>query len=85
MGCCYGGRVARRWAACVLVSTAALAGCSSSYEPARSPRIVTVMEGGVPHFVKDGRDYGGPLFGGGLVHAVQGNPRAEAEACTGAT
>jgi hypothetical protein len=29
--------------ACMLVSTAALAGCSSSYEQARSPRIVTVM------------------------------------------
>jgi hypothetical protein len=71
-----------RWAIRVLL-VPTLVGCSSSYEPARSPRIVTVMEGGAPHFVKDGMDYGSPLFGGGLVDAVEGNARAEAEARTG--
>ena len=58
-------------------------GCSSSYQPARSPRIVTVIDGGSPVFVKDGTSYGGPLFGGGVVDAVRGNPRAEAEARAG--
>jgi hypothetical protein len=58
-------------------------GCSSSYQPARSPRIVTVIDGGGPAFVKDGVNYGGPLFGGGVVDAVRGNARAEGEARTG--
>ena len=58
-------------------------GCSSGYEPARSPRITTVVEGGMPTFVKDGERYGGPTFGVGLVHAVHGNPRAEQQARVG--
>ena len=57
--------------------------CSSGYEPARSPRISTVMESGWPTFVKDGTRYGNPAFGVGLVHAVQGNPRAEEQARIG--
>lgn len=60
-----------------------LQGCSSSYQPARSPRIVIVMKGGAPSFVKDGTSYGSPLFGSGLVDAVHGNPRAESEARVG--
>ncbi|MEO7035103.1 MAG: hypothetical protein ABI548_14395 [Polyangiaceae bacterium] len=58
-------------------------GCSSSYQPARSPRIVTVMESGMPTFVKDGQSYGSPAFGSGLVDAVQGNPRATQQARLG--
>ena len=70
--------------ACLTVaSLPIIQGCSSSYQPARSPRIVTVIDGGGPAFVKDGIDYGGPLFGGGVVDAVRGNPRAEGEARTG--
>ncbi len=58
-------------------------GCSSSYEPVRSPRIVTVVESGMPTFVKDGQSYGSPMFGSGLVDAVQGNPRATQQARLG--
>jgi len=58
-------------------------GCSSSYEPARSPRIVTVVEGGQPTFVKDGERVGNTTFGMGLVDAVQGNPEAEHHATVG--
>jgi len=56
------------------------AGCSSSYEPARSPRIVTLVEGGTPKFVRDGERIGSPAFGSGLVDAVHGNPEAERHA-----
>ncbi len=66
-----------------LTSLSTLQGCSSSYQPAQSPRIVTVIRGGTPVFVKDGTSYGSPLFGSGLVDAVRGNPRAEDEARTG--
>lgn len=58
-------------------------GCSSRYEPARSPRIVTVMDAGTPTFVKDGEHIGAVGFGGGLADAVRGNPRAEHEARVG--
>ena len=58
-------------------------GCSSSYEPARSPRIVTVVEGGQPTFVKDGERIGNTTFGTGLVEAVEGNPEAEHHATVG--
>ena len=60
-----------------------LIGCSSSYQPARSPRIVTVVESGMPTFVKDGRSHGGPALGVGLVDAVRENPRAERQARLG--
>jgi hypothetical protein len=41
------------------------------------------MDEGSPHVVRDGRDQGGFTFGGGVVDAVQGNPRAENEARKG--
>ena len=67
----------------VPVGLSLLAGCSSSYEPARSPRIETVVDGGQPTFVKDGERVGSLTFGTGLVDAVQGNPRAEHHARVG--
>jgi len=57
--------------------------CTSSYEPARSPRIATVMDGGQPTFVKDGQHFGSQVWGTGLVDAVEGNPRAEHHARVG--
>src|SRR5947207_14437074 len=67
----------------VLLGLVVLQGCSSSYEPAKSPRIVTVIEGGQPTFVKNGERIGGPAFGSGLVEAVEGNPEAEHHATVG--
>jgi hypothetical protein len=70
----------------VLIGLLALffaAGCSSSYEPARSPRILTMVDDGAPTFVKDGMPVGAVGFGGGLADAVRGNPRAEREARVG--
>jgi len=58
-------------------------GCTSSYEPARSPRIETVVDGGQPTFVKDGVHFGGPVWGSGLADAVHGNPQAEHHARVG--
>jgi hypothetical protein len=59
-----------------------LQGCSSSYEPARSPRVAVVAEAAGPVVVKDGQHYGTLLFGG-VVDATQSNPRAEREARIG--
>lgn len=56
--------------------------CSSSYQPARSPRIAVIQEGGTPTLVRDGQKFSVGLFGGGLVDAVQGNPVAEEHAST---
>ena len=67
----------------VLLAVAFTAGCSSSYEPARSPRIVTVVEGGQPTFVKNGERIGGPAFGSGLADAVAANPEAQRQATIG--
>jgi hypothetical protein len=67
----------------VVLAVAFTAGCSSSYEPARSPRIVTVVEGGQPTFVKNGERIGGPAFGSGLADAVASNPEAERQATIG--
>jgi hypothetical protein len=67
----------------VLLAVVFTAGCSSSYEPARSPRIVTVVEGGQPTFVKNGERIGGPAFGSGLADAVASNPEAERQATIG--
>src|SRR6478735_6006973 len=67
----------------ILLALAFSQGCSSSYEPARSPRIVTVVEGGQPTFVKNGEHFGGPQFGSGLVEAVEGNAEAEHQATVG--
>jgi len=58
-------------------------GCSSSYEPARSPRIATVIDGGQPAFVKNGEHFGSAAFGTGLVHATEGNPEAQRQARIG--
>lgn len=58
-------------------------GCSSSYEPARSPRIAMVVESGQPTFVKNGERLGSPAFGGGLVDAVASNPEAQHQATIG--
>jgi hypothetical protein len=69
----------------VVLSLVFVQGCSSSYEPAKSPRIVTVVEGGQPTFVKDGERLGPTQFGGGLEDAVRGNPRAEHQARVGRT
>jgi len=66
-----------------LLGLSFVVGCSSRYEPARSPRIVTVMDAGTPTFVKDGERIGAVGFGGGLADAVRGNPRAEHEARVG--
>ncbi|HYP99373.1 MAG TPA: hypothetical protein VER96_11950 [Polyangiaceae bacterium] len=67
----------------ILLGLAFSQGCSSSYEPARSPRIVTVVEGGQPTFVKNGEHFGGPAFGSGLAEAVEGNAEAEHQATVG--
>lgn len=58
-------------------------GCSSSYQPARSPRITTVVHSGYPTWVKDGEHIGSPAFGTGLVDAVRDNPRAQHQARVG--
>jgi hypothetical protein len=47
-------------------------GCTTSYEPVRSPRIAIVDNGTT--FLKDGQRYDG---GSGLIDAVAGNPQAE--------
>jgi hypothetical protein len=72
-----------RFAAFLLALLPFVQGCSSSYEPARSPRIATVVAGSEPVFVKDGQRYGSAVYGFGLGDAVRGNPVAEAEARTG--
>jgi hypothetical protein len=57
-------------------------GCSSSYEPARSPHVSMVMEGGQVSFVRNGEHRHGLLIGNSLIDAVTGDPVAEAEAHT---
>jgi hypothetical protein len=52
-------------------------GCTTSYEPAKSPRIAIVDDGTT--FLKDGQRYDG---GSGLIEAVAGNPQAEEMART---
>src|SRR5450755_4367702 len=64
-----------------LLASILVCSCSSGYEPARSPRIAMVVDGGTPTFVKDGTRYRSTFFAGGLVDAVRGNPRAEEQAC----
>ena len=55
-------------------------GCSSSYEPARSPRVSMIYDGGQIAFVKNGVHYNGLLPGNSLIDAVDGDPQAESEA-----
>jgi hypothetical protein len=72
-----------RCAALLLFVLPALQGCSTAYEPARSPRVSVVMDGGSPVFLKDGQRSGNLVFGAGLADLVRSNPRAEAEAKLG--
>ena len=55
-------------------------GCASGYEPARSPRVAMMMDGGRPVFVRDGQHYESFLPSSALLDAVHGDPRAESEA-----
>ncbi len=50
--------------------------CMTTYEPRSSPRLVTVMEGGSPVLVKNGKRYSVALFGGELEDAVAPHARA---------
>jgi hypothetical protein len=70
----------RRFVAGLLMLS--VTGCSTSYRPADSPRISTALSGGSPTFFRDGKEYPGGLFFGGVEDAVHGNPRAEDEART---
>jgi hypothetical protein len=65
----------------VLVALMATA-CSSSYVPAKSPRIATVWRGGYPSYYRDGVEYPSGVLLDGVEDAVKGNPRAEEEAST---
>ena len=65
-----------------LVAAVFTCACSSGYEPAKSPRIAIVVEGGSPTFVKNGEHFGNSAFASGLVRAVNGNARAEEQALT---
>lgn len=64
------------------VTAMLLLGCSSSYRPPNSPRIAYTISGGAPALYKNGKEYPLGLFYGGVGDAVEGNPRAEAEART---
>jgi len=59
-----------------------LVGCSSSYQPANSPRISIAASAGSTTFYKEGKEYPAGFFLGGVEDAVRGNPRAEREART---
>jgi hypothetical protein len=73
----------RRYTACSLLLLALTQSCTSGYEPARSPRVAIVMEDGQLTFVKDGEHHHSFwLVGSSALDAVQGDPRAEAEART---
>jgi len=73
--------MARAWVGLLAVSCTI--GCTSSYEPARSPRIATVVDGGQPTFVKDGVHFGSQVWGTGLVDAVASNAQAQHHARVG--
>jgi hypothetical protein len=79
-GCRWWSRAPNRarGVACLLSLT--LAACSSSYYPARSPRIAVVSDQGRLTLVKEGRSYDVGFFGSGVVEAVEGNPTAEERA-----
>jgi hypothetical protein len=66
----------RALVSCLLLAAPLTSACTSThYEPARSPHLVKVSEG----YIRDGLKYP-EGFGGGLVEAVHGCARAEAEA-----
>ncbi len=56
-------------------------GCSSRYQPARSPHVRQLMRGGALVHIRDGVVYDSGIDRG-LADAVQDNPRAKAEAAT---
>ena len=56
--------------------------CSTSYQPVNSPRISFGLGGGILTLWKDGHETSIGLTYGGVLDAVRGNPRAEAEART---
>ncbi|HEY4107202.1 MAG TPA: hypothetical protein VGM44_25055 [Polyangiaceae bacterium] len=67
-----------------LLLIALTAGCSSSYEPAKSPHVTTIWEDGHLAYVRDGQHYTSSFFmGNAAIDAVHGDPRAEAEARKG--
>jgi hypothetical protein len=73
----------RRYTACSLLLLGLTQGCTSGYEPVRSPRVAMVMEGGQLTFVRDGEHHRSFLvMGSSVLDVVQGDPRAEAEART---
>lgn len=59
------------------LAAALLSACSTHYTPRSGPRIAMVIERGQPAYVRDGQRVPAGFFGGGLVHVVHGNPRAE--------
>jgi hypothetical protein len=69
----------RRWtrAALAIAIAAYASGCASTYMPRPGPRISLVMENGSYAYVRDGRTYAGGMFGGDIVEAVRGDPKAE--------
>jgi hypothetical protein len=69
----------RSWGCVALLAATA---CSSSYLPARSPRVATVWSGGNVSYYRDGVEYPSGFFLGGVEDAVTGNPHAEDEART---
>src|SRR5438094_9055620 len=61
---------------CLVVVVVGALGCSSHYIPQRPGQIGVIMQNGAPAYVRDGHVYEHGLLGGGLLDAVQGNPRA---------
>jgi hypothetical protein len=68
------------WISFGLLVALAATGCSSSYEPAKSPLIATAWRNGYPSYYRDGKEYPSGLLLDGVEDAVQGNPRAQEEA-----
>ncbi len=79
------GAVPSRWRLKTILGGFALltaTACSSSYVPARSPRIAIALDDGGLAFYKNGTEYEAGVFLGGVKEVVKGNPRAEDEART---
>jgi hypothetical protein len=64
-------------AAAILGGCAALAGCSTHYQPRPGPRLAVVMQGGNLAYQRDGQTFEHGMFGAGLVDAVAGDPAAQ--------
>jgi hypothetical protein len=67
-----------RFAAAEVIAALTL-GCSSRYQPAKSPHVSKVMRNGALIHVRDGVVYDSGIDGG-LTDAVRDNPKAKAEA-----